>query len=691
MEIRYSGKIGSLVASAESVSQDNNHVFKLLLWDTARTQSATGAYPFFIKGTSKTMVHIKNTSKRKQGFYAYLTFGERKTYLVNHGDLEANETFEIDIKKLRDEKLPDLFGRILPEDMSEGQITWSLIPERAFSGAERRSFEEDARKPKGQKKRRAVTNKSLVGQMTQIDTGKGVNSTYFCAVCCPGSSLGMFIYSKTQFEANIDEILDELPGVPDGLPGPTAETTVGGQHEFGVVEARTTCYSSAPIAYFPSPGYVSWSTDNSNIATIDGNGVATGKGEGTTKVNASLATGEYTYVPCSGGGEPGWGFEGGFDDGILGWLPDLLQDNFLASYVKAADCEDGIPVRGPNPGRVPEATFGGNKTAILTSTAAALPACNSCWVLPHYVVDNENLKVTSSQTPEIQSVVFEQAPGGGPINLHPTINGLNSTNRGQRIYTGRQTLATGTPESATDGANRAKVRVKAKLANSQQGVTIHFATFDMDDPSANTAPLDSNGYSGNDNKGSVSGKKEGTLSLPGTSSTNTTASAPTNNMGEAIVELTVTKQPGDNFAVVASKDDTQLSGITASGLDLKAGTTTITSTQTTPTKPLIRTNLLTVWRRLHLEVDTMGTVANNKATGTFNGNQTIAVTGETTLNLNVNPALRENRFEDGRLEFTITIPNPRPGGIPITVPHALTVVNSTLDPITFDPKNSEHC
>ena len=81
LEIRHSGKLGSLVASAESVSQDNNHVFKSLLWDNKRIQSATGAYPFFIEGSSKSMVHIKNTSNRKQGFYAHLLYGDRKSYL----------------------------------------------------------------------------------------------------------------------------------------------------------------------------------------------------------------------------------------------------------------------------------------------------------------------------------------------------------------------------------------------------------------------------------------------------------------------------------------------------------------------------------------------------------------------------------------------------------------------------------
>ena len=45
---------------------------------------------------------------------------ENHTY---HGDLEANETIEIDVKKLRDEQVPDLMGNKLPIDLTKGQVS----------------------------------------------------------------------------------------------------------------------------------------------------------------------------------------------------------------------------------------------------------------------------------------------------------------------------------------------------------------------------------------------------------------------------------------------------------------------------------------------------------------------------------------------------------------------------------------
>lgn len=115
------------------------------------------------------------------------------------------------------------------------------------------------------------------------------------------------------------------------------------------------------------------------------------------------------------------------------------------------------------------------------------------------------------------------------------------------------------------------------------------------------------------------------------------------------MDLTVTKQPGDNFAIVASKDSNQISGVTVDGLDLKKNGSAISKSQTTPTTFLIRSELLTVWRKLYIEADSMGVVSNNKVDGTFPLTQTIAANGNTTLTVNPNSTMATNRFENGRL------------------------------------------
>ncbi|MGH9819340.1 MAG: hypothetical protein ACRD43_04150 [Pyrinomonadaceae bacterium] len=57
--------------------------------------------------------------------------------------------------------------------------------------------------------------------------------------------------------------------------------------------------------------------------------------------------------------------------------------------------------------------------------------------------------------------------------------------------------------------------------------------------------------------------------------------------------------------------------------------------------------MLTVWRRVHIEIDSMGNVSGNSVSGTLTDTTTVA-SGDQTLNLSLNN-LEPNRFESGRL------------------------------------------
>jgi len=99
--------------------------------------------------------------------------------------------------------------------------------------------------------------------------------------------------------------------------------------------------------------------------------------------------------------------------------------------------------------------------------------------------------------------------------------------------------------------------VKA-LTTFGSGKTIYFKSFDLDDPSTDAAPMDSNGSLGNDNRGgSGTAAQYGILSIVGGSGTTNSVSAATDANGIASADLTVTMQPGDNFMVAASHDQTE--------------------------------------------------------------------------------------------------------------------------------------
>lgn len=203
------------------------------------------------------------------------------------------------------------------------------------------------------------------------------------------------------------------------------------------------------------------------------------------------------------------------------------------------------------------------------------------------------------------------------------------------------------------------------LTSFGSGKTIYFKSFDLDDPSANTAPIDSNGSVGNDNRGgSGTSQQFGILSAVGGNGTTNTVSAATDANGLASADLTLTVQPGDNFMVAASHDQTFLNGLTVNGITLRdsSGNTVGTATAKAKASPM-----LTVWRRLHLEVDSMEAVPTtgsqkNSITGkvtSINGTSSIATTVFIDQNLNdgspklddAAPNTGNGRFENGRIRI----------------------------------------
>lgn len=201
-----------------------------------------------------------------------------------------------------------------------------------------------------------------------------------------------------------------------------------------------------------------------------------------------------------------------------------------------------------------------------------------------------------------------------PLDNNPNAGG------GQRIFPDKQT--------AVDTVNRRRVRVRATLSSPSPNVPIFFRSFDVDDPSSNAGPVDANGANGNDNRGMP---QAGTLSA---------ASAQTDASGAAQVELTVTMQPGDNFRVAAACNSTYLGGVVVNGTDLRDG-----SGNTLPTQRANVTNMLTVWRRVHVEMDSMGLVAGNQVTGTIR--RARPDTTANTTQLSIRQRLENARFQGG--------------------------------------------
>lgn len=252
--------------------------------------------------------------------------------------------------------------------------------------------------------------------------------------------------------------------------------------------------------------------------------------------------------------------------------------------------------------------------------------------------------------PKVLSVNYELIHTDDlPIDANPNAGG------GLRIFPDKKT-----PNETVD---RRRIRVKAQYSQMTAGIRIYFRNFDVDDPSADTAPIDANDNpsvkAGNDNRGNVDGNsstKAGVLTAPSGSSGCQTYSSGlsclTDSSGIATVDFVVTMQPGDNFSVVASPDEDYINGLALVEDGINLGdpndfeipvTTSSANTCESTSQKACRSDILTIWRRLHIEEDSMGVVSGNFVSGTIIG--AIQTTSDTRLLSSV--PLEEWRYEPG--------------------------------------------
>ena len=215
----------------------------------------------------------------------------------------------------------------------------------------------------------------------------------------------------------------------------------------------------------------------------------------------------------------------------------------------------------------------------------------------------------------------------------------------------------------TDTANSVRVRVRAKLTAAVANITVYFRSLDVDDPSTNDTAVDPDAGGVLDNRGTPRNGLIGPVGGTGSSGTfvvNSDAS------GFAEADLQVSRFPGDNYRVATAVRGAVITGINAAGTDLRDSVGT-----PLPTVRAKSTEMLTVWRRVHVERDSMGAANGNSISG-----QIVSVTPNAPLNQSLvvvkAAALQLNQYENGILTITGT------GDFPIVQngPTAFTVQGS---------------
>lgn len=232
LEFVYSGSPGSVVMSAQSVSSSRTHSFRVPLVDVAAQHSSTGKYPWSIDANSSTIVYLKNATDHQQQYTFQINF-PGGSYTLGLRSLEADSVETFDLRKLRDDQVPDVHGNVIPLTASNGQLIWSV------HGSE---------------------NRVLLGRAEQVDITHGISMTAACPTCCPNS----FQYGYMD---------------PDGAVG-----LVGDFSLFRAWEVDFDCYTNSMVSFNPSAFFES---TNTAVATCDSNGGATAVGIGNANINAS--------------------------------------------------------------------------------------------------------------------------------------------------------------------------------------------------------------------------------------------------------------------------------------------------------------------------------------------------------------------------------------------------------------------
>lgn len=237
---------------------------------------------------------------------------------------------------------------------------------------------------------------------------------------------------------------------------------------------------------------------------------------------------------------------------------------------------------------------------------------------------------SSNLSPVVQSTEFIELP-------ESLLTENRNAGGGKRIF----------PDKITpdDQIDRSIVQVKTKLSVPQSNVPIYVSPYDLDEPGTDAQPLDTGGNSdGFDNRGTSIGSIYCSLTpvtvCPATSSG--TYYATTDSNGEAVIYFSVRfAHPGDNFAIAASVKETDVTQTVVEGLNIRNYITNKTFQIGTD-----RTEMLTVWRKLHIEVDSMGIVQGNY-NGISSPNQYFV--RNRSIPISVVNNLDPGRYQNGRL------------------------------------------
>jgi hypothetical protein len=242
IELEYTGQPGAIIAAATSVDRSGNQVFEAPMVDQKSRMTALtkgGVYPWRIDGDNLAVVHLKNvdpeTSNKPRSTRVQIRYADGEIYSMPLQFTPAGQTITIDLKKLRDEQIPDSFGKKLPLNITEGQIAW--LDRGPASG-------------------------QFLGRLVQYNVAKGTASSFTYATCHCG--YGPYSHSMS-------------PGNASG--------SIGGSVSFTVIELYQD-HCSGYTWTADETNYAWYSSSDPSIVSVSGH-TATLNQSGTATITAT--------------------------------------------------------------------------------------------------------------------------------------------------------------------------------------------------------------------------------------------------------------------------------------------------------------------------------------------------------------------------------------------------------------------
>ena len=249
VQIVNSGAPGSLIGALYGTNQRTGTVYDVPLRDSGKLRESTGAYPIRLDGDYSTIISLTNASDAPTKFTAQINY-EGGPYLLPIYHLSPGQTVVLDLRKLRDEQVPDWQGRTLPHSFTGGQFHWSI-----------RGVNPTAR---------------VLGRAEIVSRREQVSSSYSCYMNCPDS------FDRAYFP---NGLIVGIGGLVAGVP----------------VEIGYDCFSYPTGPYQVYDG--TWTLSDTSIASVDASRDITGLAEGATGLTVEWDVANYD---CNDDCRPGW-------------------------------------------------------------------------------------------------------------------------------------------------------------------------------------------------------------------------------------------------------------------------------------------------------------------------------------------------------------------------------------------------